>query len=396
MAVIDVLQHVLDEYGCGPIRAAHESGRGWDPRPIPSANAYVGAVRRAQGWASPTIDECGGPRTFPPEAGGGADGRRLAPLWRECPVAPGNRTRIGEWLAYWAATQPRPDPVGSSYNDKPDHAVRAWRCGIPPHAYPRGLVALLPRVGERAGWARIDAVLALHRAMRLPAGRRVENIVGLGTAEIRRLARLPRWVLRGVSIPRVADRPSRIDWAALRASIAAYRCLIPVRDLLDGRVPYTLWGVWESAAMAAARPVDQWWTSADAMAAEEDLRRLRTLAAEVAEVHRQHLPIPESGREWSLLGGGLRWCGSADPLVPALTLHPHLQAQGGVLAVDAEGEETLEVAPDGTLHAVVRGPSGGPLREYRLRVPHWVRSVQAGVAWTYGLQPEEYAPAIRV
>lgn len=384
MPTIDFLQDCLDEYGMSPIRAAHYAAHRWGPRAIRTGGAYVAAVRHAQGWASPTINKWG-VREFPPEAAGQPDGRLLAPLWRECPVRPSDWPRIGAWLAYWVATQPRPDRVGPSHDDCPNLAVRAWRCGIPPHAYPRGLCALLPHPGERAGWARVDAVLQLHVALRLPPGQRAGNIVGygdrptLGTAEIRRLARLPRWVLRCVQVPRDPARPSRIDWPGLQAAIAAYRVAVPVRDLLDARVPYTLWHLWADGA-------------------QEEVRRLGVLATEVAAVHRQHLPRPvvPGVSEWTRRRGELRWCGSIDALTPHLTLHPHLQKEGGVLAVDAESGETLEVSPGGVLHAVVRGASNGAEREYRLRVPPWVRSVQEGVAWTYSLQPEEYAPAIRV
>lgn len=188
--------------------------------PIPTARHYVRSVRKI---ACERV----------------ADYRLLAPLWRDAPVRPSAHGRIATWVAYWAETQPRPDVVGSSYNDAPAHAVRAWRLGIPAAHYPRHCVHLLP-ARWRGGRERILAVLRLARKADRQECARLPDT--LRTADIRRLGRLPRWALRALLSHAWAwfdEAGRRVDWFKVRAILEEIRPHRP--GFQTRRVPATRW-----------------------------------------------------------------------------------------------------------------------------------------------------------
>lgn len=103
-------------------------------RPIDTAAAYVGVCRRlARGCPPP---ECGGPPWL--EGEGRTDGRLVAVGFRHVPPSEwirGERRdgrparRLVDFLAWWEATQKRPETVGSSHNGDPDQAFQLWSAG---------------------------------------------------------------------------------------------------------------------------------------------------------------------------------------------------------------------------------------------------------------------------
>jgi len=379
----------IAEYGLTPLTAARAAAAGWPARAnkIPSAGAYVAAVRRAQGWHRPAdcfrwhplAAECAATGCLHP------DGRLLAALWRACPVAPRNRPRIEEWLAYWQATQPRPEVVGSSCNDAPEHAARAFRLGIPPHAYPKGMVYHLPEDGRTEGHH--DRIAALQRLSRLTGGFGLPgcDVRRVRTADLRRLAHLPRWVLRVVEcIPLVNGR---VDWTGLRVAIEALKARLPVKDLLAARVPYIMWSrmftsPWPGIGSAALEQIE----SANLTA--------RSWIADVAEVHRRGMvpAVAPTGAPACWHGGiDPSWAESRDPLYPLRVL------LGEDTVVHQDDWGTLLVEGRRLLCRVVNATADadGTFRDFDLRVPPWARTAHEAVAWTFGLPAAQYAPAVQ-
>lgn len=390
MPSIDFVYTVAEEYGMSPLAAAHVAARGWAARAakINTAGGYVATVRRAQGWAGP-------PPAYPAlgydRPHDGPDGRLLAPLWRECPVAPSNRARIDAWLAYWDATQARPSVVGSEYNAKPEAVASAFRLGLP-----AGMVA---RAGRHlpvlpARWAgnreRILALLALAQAG-------ADGPERFCTADLRRLAKLPRWVLRRVYVretPAIDGRRSRVDWVDLAASIAAQKATLPVADLLAARVPYAYWDECEARA----------WDTSPANA-----DRARTMRAWVADVAlAQRAGVGGDRRWYRARRFGLTWGVSPDPLQPLFLIASggvdrdearKAGAEGYVLDEDSFGTLILPVPGqwDARMGLRVRVENATPdadgtRRVFHLRVPPWVRTAREAVAWTFALEPAQYAP----
>jgi len=143
------------------------------PRPIMSAAEYAWILRRMLGR----------PRE---------DARLMAPFWREVPMAPSVLApRYAEWLAYYQEAVPRPETVGSRYNDPPAQVAWAWRLGIPSRAYPRGWGHLLPPRGWVGGRERIRALIKLSRRSHEAGAPESAK-----TADLRRLARLSGAFLR--------------------------------------------------------------------------------------------------------------------------------------------------------------------------------------------------------
>lgn len=145
------------------------------------------------------------------------DWRLIAGVWREPAVTPADWKLDGcrgeLWLDYWDATQPRPEVVGSCYNDHPEDAARAWARGIPPAYYPLYGAHLIP-VDGRPHRQRLRAVLRLARKARIDDLRGVPD--ELKTADLCRLSRLGGAFLRGLLVDnRIKWVDGRVDWEAV-------------------------------------------------------------------------------------------------------------------------------------------------------------------------------------
>lgn len=147
-------------------------------RTIDTAAQYVAVCR--------SIDRhCPGPLLIQ-RVEGRYDGRLVAVGFRREPPRAWVAERFAKFVAYWNASQARPERTGSSHNDLPEMAYRAWRAGIPasmmrsvgatlaaPDPSLRGRV--LPRAGNvpHRRFARIArAAVALRRTS---AGNRREE-----------------------------------------------------------------------------------------------------------------------------------------------------------------------------------------------------------------------------
>lgn len=78
----------------------------------------------------------------------------------------------------------------------------------------------------------------------------------------------------------------------------------------------------------------------------------------------------------------------AEPLVMVRVLNPTPEADG-VLSREEAIAEFGEAA-----HAALNAPKEARFREYMLRVPPTMRTAHEAVAWTFGLEAEDYQPAI--
>jgi hypothetical protein len=196
------------------------------PSKIETARDYVRVVRRVAPWTH------------------GVDGRLIAAVWREPSIRPRawiDPTDLGrQWIDYWRAVAARPDIVGSSYNPTPETVARAWRLGIPAER----VRALGPALsGLPASWrGSRDRIRALLRVARVGFAISPE---GIKTADLRRLARLPRAALRYlVSVSAIhIDDDERIDWTRIARALRNYARL-PHEELMLARVPATDWCHW--------------------------------------------------------------------------------------------------------------------------------------------------------
>ncbi|MGD2215164.1 MAG: hypothetical protein PVJ64_00355 [Gemmatimonadales bacterium] len=159
---------------------------------------------------------------------------------------------VDEWLAYWHASQPRPDRVGSPYNSEPRDVYWAHRRGVPVEyaGHPQA-GRLAARLGVRRA-CRVLRAIGLGRVSQVPER---QGIVSQKTA--RRLLSLPshaqrRAVIGWLGLPEVGLH----HWPGLRSPLWEVR-----RDDHEAPIAAPVGPLYASPVVDCEpiREPDAWW-----------------------------------------------------------------------------------------------------------------------------------------
>lgn len=219
-------------------------GRRGAPRPIRSAGEYVAVCRGlaaqrgvqlpsdgrliAVGYCHCPPAEWIGLRGVRVARSGGVRPSQWADSWSTWEDAP-TTSPLRSWLAYWSATQPRPERPGSTYSEIPELVAELWRRGIPVRAYPYGY-AYLVATGRGAGSRRrLRAVMALAQICPVREASECWIPKGAGTRSIILLAKMPAGLLRYLAARAEVGRDvfcpgtGRIDRTELRLAVEEWK-----------------------------------------------------------------------------------------------------------------------------------------------------------------------------
>lgn len=287
------------------------------PRPLDTANAYVGAVRRRLDRAHARGESLD---WIPVELrddrpGKYVDGRLIAAVWRNPAIRPSEWRadgRAAEWLGYWLAQARRPAKVGSEYNPMPEHAARSWALGL------RRVVA-----------ARSSRWRGQRERLRLLLRVRSTDHVApcLRTADLRRWMRLSpafRHALAHAPLCGVfAENRRHVNWAWVAEQQRRFAAL-------------------PRAALQAARVSAQSWLRFDSAPETVEALGLLTIAVQVAVFPRPWRHIAQDGFDAGLIEAMLRLSKAGRFAAVAIVAGPSLLqrvaeriAEGHVLPTDA-------------------------------------------------------------